>query len=305
MKKSFEIAKNIINLIRVALVFFTFFMILYWIFEIAKAPFIADFMPFFNSIKGFVHLFYTKTQTVDGVDVDFSFLVLGLTLLLISWLLKFVVEFIEELEDKYDDIYRAFKTKSQDIFNLNLERSYLTAENKNKNFAFLIRFTAKNLAKDSFYDYNTEDGAEDNKKRALEEFISEMAKSFAIEKRTYGDGAILFFNNIKTIDKILRQVDKNVEEIRASYKEKKWEVNYLASMETYAEESEVMEKCKTLIMLIKLNLKNEILCLSTFKSRYLLEKNQQFFLESKGTYKINREEDVFSIKDREKYTKHL
>ena len=304
-KKSFEILKNLINLARVVLVFFTFFMIAYWIFEIAGSPLIAGLTPFFDSVKGFVHLFYNRTTTVETVQLDYSFLVLGIALLLIVWVLKFVVELIEDIEKKYDSYYKSFKNKTEELFNINLERNYISAEHKNNNFAVIVKFSARNLAKDNFYDLDTQEGAEERQKKTLGEFLERASKNLVFEKKVFGDGVILYFTKVKNIDKLLTQITENIEKIITKNNEEKWEVAFLAAIETYSNENEVMDKCRNLIMLIKLNLKNEILCLSTFKQRYSLVPNPLFCTEAKGVYTIHAEEDVFCIKNKAKNIKQV
>jgi len=304
-KKTFEILKNLTNLTRVVLVFFTFFMILYWIFQLADTTFFAGFTPFFNSVKDFVHIFYTRTSTVENVTLDFSFLVLGFFLLIVSWLLKFVVEFIETIERKYDSIYKNLKNKTEEVFNFNLEQNYHNVEHKNNNFALLIKFSARNMAKDNFYDYNVSDGTEEKQKEVLDEFLNNMSKTLGFQKKVFGDGVILSFNKVKNLDKILLEITQNVDKIRDWNMDANWDVSYLMAIETYADEKDFMDRCRTLIMLIKLNLKNEILCLSTFKQRYSLVQNQQFFIESKGVYTIHAEEDVFCVKNKAKSIKQV
>lgn len=297
-KRLFKITKNLINLIRVSLVFFTFFMVAYWIFEIAGATFIESLTPFFNSIKDFIHIFYNRTTVVDTVQLDYSFLVFAIFLLIVTWLLKFVVEFIEDTENKYDAIYKRFKNKAQELFNLNLERSYLQMENKNKHYAVFVKFATKDMAVDKFYEHETNEGKEEKQKSVLYDFLICASKNLNFQKRTAEDGVILFFHDVKNIDKILLNFYNCVEELKVKYKEEKWAVDYFAGIETYSDEQEAIGKCKNLKMLIKLNLKNELLCLSTFKQRYSLLQDQRFFIEAKGVYNIVTEEEVFSIKDK-------
>jgi len=304
-KKLFEIFKNLTNLTRVLLVFFTFFMITYWIFEIAGSPFVAGLAPFFNSVNDFVHIFYNRTTTVDSVQLDYSFLILGITLLIIVWFLKFFVELIEDVEKKYDSYYKKFKKKTEELFNINLERSYVSAEHKNNNFAMIIKFSARNLAKDKFYDLDTQEGTEERQKKALDEFLDNASKILVFEKKVFGDGVMLYFTKVKNIDKILILIIENIESITTKNKEDKWEVFFSGAIEAYSSEKDIIDRCKNLLMLIKLNIKNEILCLSTFKQRYSLESNQQFFTEAKGVYTIHAEEDVYCIKNKAKYIKHV
>lgn len=304
-KRLFKISKNLVNLARVAIVFFTFFMVAYWIFEIAGAKFIEPFIPFFTSVKDFIHIFYNRTTTIDTVQLDYSFLIFALFLLIITWLLKFVVEFIEDLETRYDSIYRSIKNKAQNLFNLNLEQSNVQLEKKNNHFVVLIQLSAIDLSQDNFYSHKTDNGTNEKQKEVTEEFLTLLSKSLIFQKRVLGDGVLLFFHRVKNVDKILRELAKAVEQVRIQNKDKKWKIDFLSGIETYSSEKEVMNKCKSLMMLIKLNIKNEILCLSTFKHRYSLSENQQFLIEGKGVYNINEEEDVFCVKSMAKQKKIL
>ena len=274
-------------------------MVTYWICEIAGAPFVKGMAPFFDSVKDFVHLFYNRSITVDTVQLDYSFLVLAIILLIITWALKFVVEFIEDTEKNYDSIHQALKNKVQESFNVNLEQSNLNLEKKNNNFVFLIKFSAVDLAKDKFYTRETNDGTEEKQKAATVEFLELLPSTLLFEKKVLPDGILIFFRKVKNVDKMLKEITKTLESVRAQNKDEKWKINFLSGIETYSSEKDVINKCKILLMLVKLNLKNEILCLSTFKHRYSLLSNQQFFMESKGVYDINEEEDVFSVKNKE------
>lgn len=303
-KKLFEIARNSINLTRVSLVFFTFFMVTYWIFEIAQAPFIANFTPFFGAIKDFIHTFYSRGTVVDEVRLDYSFLVLSIILLVICWLLKFVVEFLEKMEEKYENTHKILKGKEEELFNINLEKNYKNIEHKNSNFALIVKFTAQNLSRDTLFDYNTNEGVEEKEKKSLDEFLGKMAESLIFEKKVFANGAILFFHKVKNLDKITSAATRNLDRIREHAKMERWDVSFLSGIETYSSESEVVEKSRKLLLLVKLNLKNELLCLSTYKQRYSLVQDQKFYIESKGTYKIDGEEDVFCIKNKS-YLKQL
>jgi hypothetical protein len=280
-------------------------MVSYWIFEIAGAKFVESFTPFFNSVKDFIHIFYNRITTVDTVQLDYSFLVFAIFLLIIVWLLKFVVEFIENIEKRYDSIYRNIKNKTQNLFNLNLEQSHLQLEKRNNDFVMLLKFSAINLSQDNFYSHETDDGIVEKQKAVMDEFLTLLSKTLIFEKRVLGEGMLLFFHSVKNVDKILLGITKTLEKVRDQNKDQKWNVEFLSGIETYSNEKEVMDKCKSIIMLVKLNLKNEILCLSTFKHRYEALNNQQFFIESKGVYNINEDEDVFCIKSVAKQKKIL
>lgn len=304
-KKIFHFLIDFLHFTQVSLIFLAFFTTFYWLLQIGKVGWVVNFAPIFEPIKSFVHLFYTRVVTVDEVTVDFAFLIGSFTMLLIVWGLKFVIESVEDLEKKFDAIHRELKDKSEKLFNMNLEMHYTGLEHQNKKFLVLVKFDMINLAKDSFFNRDTEVGIEEKQKITLEEFCQDLAKKVAFEKRVLEDKVLFYFNHFEDVDKVINEINKSIEALQLQLKNEKWQLSFCAAIEAYSNDKEIVDKCKTLMILVKLNLKNEIVCLATFNQRYQLIKHPEHFLEGKGIYKIHQQEDVFSVKNREKYIKHL
>ena len=155
-KKIFKFFIETLNFFRVTLVFLSFFTVLYWFCQLAGATFVNIFAPFFETIKNITHLFYNRTIVIDKESIDFAFLIASFAMLFVVWALKFAVEYIEQAEKSYDNAHEIAKEKAEKIFNACLEQEYVNQEQKNKNIAILIKFSASNTLKDSFFDRNTE-----------------------------------------------------------------------------------------------------------------------------------------------------
>lgn len=304
-KKLFRFFIEFSQFMQVSLVFLAFFTTFYWFLQLINPDWVTLASPFFEPIKDFVHIFYNRTITTEESTMDFSFLIGSFIMLFISWGLKFVAEGIQAAEKKYDAAHFALKKKAEQLFNLELEMEYLASERKNKNFLLLIKFDAKNLKKDTFFDKDATEGSDDKQKAALEDFFKNLATKINFQKKKIEDNMLLYFNNFENIDKILDEFNNNFELLQSQFQAERWQLNYYAAIEVYAEDKEVLEKYKALATLVKLNLKNEIACLGTFKQRYSINKIQRYFLECKGIYKIHGEEEVFCIKNKEKNIKHL
>ncbi|MFA7659227.1 MAG: hypothetical protein WCY19_07320 [Candidatus Gastranaerophilaceae bacterium] len=295
-KKLFLFFVNFLKFIQVLLVFLSFFIILYWLFQLGEATFIKPFAPFFEGIKNIVHIFYFRTVKVDEIAIDFSFLIATFVLLFIVWGLRFVIEDVDLIEKKYDSIYNFLKKKVESIFNLTLEQQYLISEHKNNNFLILVKFTALNLSKDSFFNKDAAVGIEEKQREILADFSKIIAEKLQPQRRTLEDGLLLYFENFQKVDGVILDIEKVILNLKNRYYDKKFRVNFLISIETYSKNNEITEKLKTLLMLNKLGLKDKIICLSTFKQRYSLVKNPRYFVESLGIYEIKKDEEVFCIK---------
>lgn len=296
-KKIFHLLIEFIRFMQVALIFLSFFIILYWMLQIAGAVFIEPFAPFFEGIKSITHIFYNRTVKTNTVEIDFAFLMATFAILLFSGALKFVIEFVEFAETKYDSIYNYFKKKSEDLFNKDLEKQYLTQEQKNNKFLLLIKFQIVNFSRDKFFTQDSEVNIKEKEMGILEDFSNNLEDILKCQKSFLNEELLLDFDDFNDIDEALLFTENIIKKLKHKYEAEKCQIDFLAGVETYANAKEIMPKTERLMKLIKLNLNGKILCLGTFKQRYLLIQNPKYTIEAQGVYKIIKNEDVFCIKN--------
>lgn len=281
---------------QIVLIFLSFFVILYWLFELAQSSLIIPFSPFFEPIKNFVHLFYNRTVSYDGGSVDFSFLIATFIFLLIVWGLRFVIEGIELLEKKYDKLFYLTKRTEEKIFNASLESSYSRKETKKNNFIFFVNLSMLNLAKNKLYSRDFNEGSDEKREQVLAEFFNNIDLE-GVNKKIIKEGVLLNFFGSDHIDYILSFVENLILKLRAKYSQEKWQLSYLVIVETYVDKNDFLQTVNDILGLNKINLQNRIVCFATFKQRYLLNNDPQFNIETEGVYTINNQEkDVFLIK---------
>jgi len=295
-KKIFSVLVDLLGLTQISLVFLAFATILYWILTIVGVAFVKGLDPFFNSVLDFVHQFYNRPVQVENVTLDFSFLIFALLLLSIVWALKPTIEFIQDLEVKYDKMYKDFKKQAETLFNINLERAYVGMENKNKKFLVLIKFTAEEADIEMSYNAKGEDEINAAQHEALTEFAKGYSSKDNVQKKFVESSLLLYFNDFEKIDPVISELRNTTAHLKHKFSKNKWILKANIAIEIYADDTQIMDKYKKLRIMLKINNKNEMLCLGTFKQRYLLVKNPQHLLECKGVYHIDGNEDVFVIK---------
>lgn len=296
-KKLFELIDNALKFIQVFLIFLSFFVILYWLLQLGGATYLGPVAPFFEAIKNFTHLFYQRTVTVDEVTIDFSFMIAALTFLLVVWLLRFIIEDIELVEEKYDSFYKSYKEKAEKLFNAGLERQYVIHEHRNNKFMFYVKVKAVNLAKNSMFNSDSAVGVDEKEQEVLAEFVAKLEANFKLQKRFMHEGFLLYFNNFGDIDSVVFHIEKIVSSQKIRCKTDKWQVRFYMSIEPYSEDKDLILKAKNLFALAKLGLSDEIVSLGSLKQRYDLVKNPKCIIEGRGIYKVEiGEEEVFRIK---------
>lgn len=307
IKFSFKCFINYLQFIQVLLVFFSLFIILYWVLQLAGLTFLQPFDLFFTLLKNIIHLFYNRTVQINNISIDFSFLIAVFILLIIAWGIKFIVDFVNYLEKKFDSIYKTFKQKNENQFNIDLEKQYLVHESRNNKFLILINFHAEDLSKDRFYTRDTgTDLREEKQNMILEDFFENLEgnldcqskflnNKFLNDKLLKGN-LLLDFNNFDDINSILSDIENIMKALKIKYSKELWKINYLMSVEPYAEQREVPQKTERLKVLNGLGLKDKIICLSAFKQRYSLIKKAKYDFEAQGIYKIKENEEIFCLK---------
>lgn len=281
---------------QVVLIFLSFFIILYWILQLADVNFIKPVATFFEIIKAITHIFYKRIVQMNGVEIDFSFLIATLVILLFVLGLKFVIEYIEFAEKKYDDICNYLKKKKENLFNIVLEKQYLADEYKNNKFLVLIKFSTSNLSRDQFFDKNISNENKEKQKEILKEFSDILEEKLKFQKRFVNESILLYFYNFDDIDEILSSIENVIKDFKLKYNEQKYHIDSFIGIEVYNNEREVESKLEKLIKLVKLGLVDNIVCLATFKQRYALVKEPKYMVEAQGIYKIFEDEDVFCVK---------
>lgn len=297
-KKFFKVLINLLQGTQIALIFLSFFIILFWLLQLGGVQWIQPVVPFFEGIRSFVHLFYNRTVPLDDTgSIDFSFLIATFLFLFIAWGLKFVIEYTKEAEKKLDSIHFHLKKKREEIFNAGLQTEYLIQESQNNKILMMVSFSTLNLTKDEFYNKDVNDGIVEKEKEILFSFLEILDEDLPCQKEVLGNKILLFFNDFKHIDKILTDLETILKEIQSKYYTEKWQVNSYAGIDVYSKASEIDLKTKKLSNLVNLKLKNEIACLGTFKERYSILKIQKYAVKEKGVYQIMGEnEEVFFVK---------
>lgn len=296
-KKLFEFIDNALKFIQVFLIFLSFFVILYWLLQLGGATYLGPVAPFFEAIKNFTHLFYQRTVTVDEVTIDFSFLIAALAFLLVVWILRFIIEDVELVEEKYDSFYKSYKEKAEKLFNAGLERQYVIHEHRNNKFMFYVKVKAVNLAKNSMFNSDSMVGVDEKEQEVLAEFVKKLEENFRLQKRFMHEGFLLYFNKFEDIDNVIFHIESIVSSQKIRCKADKWQVRFYMSIEPYSDDKDLILKAKNLFALAKLGLSDEIVSLGSLKQRYDLVKNPKCVIEGRGVYKVEiGEEEVFRIK---------
>ncbi len=294
-KKLFEILRNILHFTQIVLILLCFFIVLYWILQIAGVQWIQPAAPFFEAIKNFTHIFYNRTSDITGVAIDFAFLISVIIILLIVWGLKPLIEQLEELEEKYDSAYKIIKKKVEDKFNADLEHHYIKTETQNNKYLILVKFNITDMTVDSFYTHEISKLTEQKTSEVMSDFTKSINKDLQCQNKILKDNILLYFNDIEKVEEVINKLKLILKELKTKYIQQNCKIQVFVAVETYAKANEIVPKVQKLIYMNKLELSDRIICLSSFKQRYSLLKEKNFTIEIEGAYKLGENEEEVSV----------
>lgn len=296
--KILVLTADVMHFLQVVLVFLSFFVIIFWVLELAQAPFIAPVLPFFESIKTFVHLFYNRLVVFGDVQIDFSFLVASIFFMFLSWSLTFVISFLELTRIKLKEIYIAQKQREEKSFNKQLNQEYLNNELKNNRFIILVNLSVSSLLKNNYGHVGQNQDFSTLQQEMINKFLESFSQKFKIEKNIINEGILLYFEPFENVDKVLALMEYIVNGLKKQCLDKKLLLNYIINIDTYSGLSDAAVKAKMLISLSKIDLKDRITCYPSFKNRYLLLENRRYNFVDEGSYKIgDKEQDIFRLEN--------
>lgn len=297
-KKFFRSLVDICEGARLTLIVLSFLIVLYWILQLWGAYFLEPITVFFESIKAFIHTFYQRTVVIDGKEIDFSFLVATFINLGVVWALKHIVESLKNIEKQYFSVKRSLQKKEEDAFNKQLEKEYINHEAQNNKILMLVKYNAIKIKKHELFrkEEIIESEQKECEKNALNDFTKLLLESFKCESNKLEDGVLFYFDKFDKINTIFSQIEQISSLIANKYFEDKWQVEALIAMDSYAKMTEIVLKAKKLKSILNLQLKSKIACLSSLKQRYAILSDKKYAFESQGIYKIDENEEVFTLK---------
>lgn len=299
-KKLFSLLLDGINLLRVSMVFLSFFTIIYWLISLEQPQSVSFFSPFFNSVLDFVHLFYQRRVVLDEKTVvDYSFLIFSIMLLIGVWALKFAIEFIENLELSYDELYLKSKKIIQEAFNIELEAQSTIKTNEKRKFIALISFLAQEKDLELSYNAKTEEEIQEVQQEILNSFTKNCISETKFQKKLRENYLILYFEGLENLDEIFFELNKKFNDLKWVYAKENWDVFSLCAVESYETETEIAKKYEILKLLINSKYKNKIVCTSNFKHQYLQLNKAAHYLHSRGVFDLGGTTEVFEIRLRE------
>jgi hypothetical protein len=271
-------------------------IVLYWLFDIFKVPFIANLMPVFEPIRNFTHIFYKS----PAGKVDFAFFIASVASLFFAWFLTLVIEFLEFLCKCIDRIHNQLLVKEEAILNQNLQKESIEMEKINNKFIFLITFQLVNILYDAKYEVQEKEENERKANKILENIFSKFNETLKCQSKVYDSSILLYFENFDQIDIVLKQIFNLIILFKNELAREKWKLTFNGALEVYSKRSEMTDKCKNLFALNRLGIKNQLICLSSFKHRYSIQQKTNFELIDSGLYTMNGNEvSIYNIKKKD------
>lgn len=282
---------GILRKLQFILLSFSSALLLFWVLEIFNIPMGDTLNDFFHAIANIGGSLYGETLKIGNYNVNFSFLSTLILFSLVSYCITLLIEFIEGLGVKAENLKQKVKNVVAREFNKNLEKEVEKEILKSNKFLVLIDFRIE--SNKSSWDDNFK---EMTIKNVTSSFFALLEGNIECESEFIDDKLLLIFNDFAIVDKSLTVLESLFGTLKKEYKERKCVIDWSAAIDTYEYITDVGEKTQTLKKLLKLFIPDRFMCLATFVARYNLQQDKKYDLMSNGFYTVNGQEEVFTLR---------
>lgn len=195
--KIFSLTKNFVYFLKIAAIFFLMLNLLLWIQNLigGKFDWLQIFVPILNVFLGIGESVSKGSIDAFGAVFEFKYMIAVLIYIGLFYLFGFIIDLVEKLEDKYDDLRRYIKRKEEKICNITLRAGQITEEMKINKYKILVSTSLKKKFSHKELGYNI-----DEQNRLMNNFLTQQTGVIPI---SHQGGFLYEFSDFNSIDNIL------------------------------------------------------------------------------------------------------
>lgn len=306
--KTFAILKNTIKSIQVFLGFYGSANLLFWLAYTAKIVNLeAGWYLVFKPAWNVVNIFYTYKPVEGKDDTDFTGVVCGICLIVITVILKSVTEYLAEVEEqaKIEDAKRLERAKKRAmaVKKTNVKTKENVKKSSASGFVFLLDIDIKQVS-----GFIQEEGLSPEEVAKLKnKFFTSLLQNLnlnqVVQKGYYKKKLFLVYKSISYFDDFIFYTRETLNSLSKEFTTSAIRIDFLVGVNNMAVGDDIRAKLDVLDTINKLSLKNEFICTQALRDMYECLPKQTYRLASKGVYNLSKNlnvsnnQEIFSLRE--------
>lgn len=273
-----------------------FAFIMYWFFDLINCQYLAFLTPVANNIIDFMHAYFEESLNKGANNTDGSLFLFIMALLIVITFLTQLKTFSATSIKTIARLIDRVKSKREDEFNAQLRAEADQAILAYRNVVLIVRLAPRRRAID---DRRTDEEKEQESKEMADKLICDLytrvKESPCCKFAKNQDQLVVTLKGFTHVDKLLYYVSKALEDMREELRKENWILRYYAAIDAFDDKALLKDVYYDLQILLKLNLRNEIVCYGNFCNRYYMESKNLFEAYLKGVYDTTEPENVWTL----------
>ena len=289
VKSIFKFLFLSIKTLQSAVILSSLLVLIYFCLTLTNLNLPTDVVTLFDSLYKFQS---NIIQIPPFFNMDFTFTLLAVELLLTAGALIYVLNFIIKIEGMYDNIKKYENKEYEKNFNINLEKKADKIDKNLNKFCLLLKINTELIDNSKSFIKQTNPIDINNLNKKIKNFLeSKYIQNFQVSCK-HVDNLLLFsFEHIEDCDRVFEIfftfIKKNKEEL------KKFKIKFNMISSICLTNNNFQENIDLLQKLINISQNDRIIMTNEFKLRYDKINTKKFKYVERGEYSFNNE--IFTI----------
>ncbi len=297
------LVKNITKFLQILSMFYAFFSLVYWLLYTSGLTAIEGVFWIFKPTWDFVNLFYTYKPALDNQVVDFTGVISSICLIILSNTFKSIGDVVSTAEINYH-IKKSKKQASKVKHSVkNTIQSPKKSFKDQTNFVFILDVQISPVSNFIQEENMSAEAIDSLKHRFYEALLNNLNHNQISQKGYFRKKLYLIYKDFDYVDNFIFYTRETLNSLSKEFAKPTIRIDFLVGLGSLSFNDDFSNEINILDTIICLNLKNEFVTTSGFKSTYETRTKSQYRLITKGIYNLSKNlnvannQEIFSLRE--------
>lgn len=297
-RNSLYLVKNITKFLQIASLFYAFFTLIYWLLLTSEFPGIEALHWFFKPLWDIVGIFYQYRPVVNEDNIDFTGVICAVCLILISNASKTLYDFLITVELNLQNTKKKSKNKSA-VKTAMVKKSFKDIVQ----FIFILDVKITNVTNFIQEDKLSQEEIDTLKQKFYEALLNNLNHNQIVQKGFFKKNLYLIYKDFDYIDDFIFYTRETLNSLSREFTKPTLRIDFLVALSSMTHNDDLNQSVNILDTIICLNLRNEFIATSDFKSHYDIRQKRQYRLVTKGVYNLSKNlnvtnnQEIYSLRE--------
>lgn len=300
-KDIFFLLRKIARFFQVGCMLYAFFMLFYWLLIVSGVPELSFIDNLISPVWGFFGLFYNSQSSINGESIDFTGVIASFAFIALSNVFRVLQEYISNIDQSVKS-----SVMKLEVAALSAQKNIASLKQSKKiqaNFVFLLDVKLTNITNFIQEGRLSSEEMTKLKTKFYTALLNNINNNHIAQKGFYKKKLFIIYKDFEYIDNFVFYARETLNSLSREFSKPSLKIDFLVGMGSLKTMEELAPELSKLDTIICLDINNEFVTTSSFKSVYETMEKKQYQLISKGLYNLSKNlhvtnnQEIYTIRE--------